>query len=705
MIDKSNSANDPLRVKAEQFVINDAGIASIAPRVDVQALVHELQVHQVQLEMQNEELRRAQMELAESRDRYVELYDFAPVGYITVDSNDLILEANLTAGMMLGLERGKLITKRKFSDFVQRDAQDTWYMHRRSVFKSEGKQTCKLSLKKEDGTNFCGRLVSNYMGEKDGIPARCMIGILDITRQEAAEEALRKSHRKLERRVDDRTFALHDTMEKLEESQESLKTSEARYRKLVESANSVILCRRVDGTITFLNRFGLQFFGYREEEIIGRNIIGTLVPPTSSHGRDLAAMIRDIGRHPEDYTVNENENMHKNGQRFWLAWTNRPIRNEQGDVEEIFSIGTDQTEHRQTEMALAESVEKFRTLAEESSNMIFITQEGKVVYANRCCEKVLGYPPEECYAEDFDLLTLYTPKSAKMIESLYFDPWADMEIEPCGVTVRTKKGKTLEVFLATRSVNYNDRPAILSILTDITPLKRVQKRLEMQQKRLRMLALELTRAREEERRCVAAGLHDEIGQLLAASVHRLELFKKSKAPEEISSLSEELIHLLRHAGDQLRALVFDLSSKTLYDVGVVEAIEELCVYMEKRFGIPITVVKEISGSGTQTKDRRAVLYQAVRELLFNIFKHAQAQRAWVRIIETKADTRIEVRDDGKGFDSSGTLRAMTRKGGFGLFQIREQMKAVGGDLFVTSKPGEGTSIAIEVPKKEGRRAK
>jgi PAS domain S-box-containing protein len=136
---------------------------------------------------------------------------------------------------------------------------------------------------------------------------------------------------------------------------EALKASEAKYRDLVQNANSIILRMDTEGNVTFFNEFAESFFGYSEKEILGKNVVGTIVPETESDGRDLRAMIHDIGRNSERYVNNENENMRKNGERVWIAWTNRPVYDEAGKVVEILCIGNDITPRKKAAEALAKA--------------------------------------------------------------------------------------------------------------------------------------------------------------------------------------------------------------------------------------------------------------------------------------------------------------------------------------------------------------
>lgn len=138
-------------------------------------------------------------------------------------------------------------------------------------------------------------------------------------------------------------------IQQLKDAGHELARREEMYREMVQSANSIILCWDSAGCITFFNRFAQSFFGYNEDEVIGRNVLETIVPPDDASGMDLAALMADICAHPEHYENNENENARKNGERVWIAWTNKPLYDNQGRFVEILSVGNDITRRKQAE--------------------------------------------------------------------------------------------------------------------------------------------------------------------------------------------------------------------------------------------------------------------------------------------------------------------------------------------------------------------
>lgn len=132
-----------------------------------------------------------------------------------------------------------------------------------------------------------------------------------------------------------------------------LRKSEVRYQDLLDSANSIVLRVDTRGMIRFINKFGAAFFGFTPEELTGKNLIGTILPSKSSNGRDLGRMIQDVMQNPEEFEVNVNENMKRDGERVWVAWTNRAIRDTQGRLTEILTIGHDITERKITQNDLS----------------------------------------------------------------------------------------------------------------------------------------------------------------------------------------------------------------------------------------------------------------------------------------------------------------------------------------------------------------
>jgi len=145
----------------------------------------------------------------------------------------------------------------------------------------------------------------------------------------------------------------------------ALLASEREYRELVMLANSIILRWSRDGRITFINEFGQRFFGYTAAELVGRHVVGTIVPEGESTGRDLRPLMERICADPKQFERNVNENVRQSGEHVWIDWTNRVVLDEQGQITEILSIGSDITERKQAEGQVRLLNEQLRGHAEE----------------------------------------------------------------------------------------------------------------------------------------------------------------------------------------------------------------------------------------------------------------------------------------------------------------------------------------------------
>lgn len=185
----------PLRRRAEEKIRADEAQTRETPSPEEAGrLLHELQVHQMELEMQNEELRRAQSELEASRARYFDLYDLAPVGYFTISEQGLILEANLTGAGLLGVGRSDLV-KQPLTRFILPEDQDIYYRHRKQVFETGSPQVYDLRVLRADAAPFWARLETTVAQDADGAPV-CRAVMSDITARKQAEEKLAEVDRR-----------------------------------------------------------------------------------------------------------------------------------------------------------------------------------------------------------------------------------------------------------------------------------------------------------------------------------------------------------------------------------------------------------------------------------------------------------------------------------------------------------------------------
>ncbi len=174
--------------------LSTENIDALSPE-EIRQIIHDLQVHQIELEMQNEELRAMHAELDSARERYFDLYDMAPVGYCTVEK-ELILESNLTAATLLGLDRNALF-KQPLSRYILPDDQDIYYLHRKQLFETGEPQTCDLRMLKKGGSQFWAHLSATRVRDI-GSALVCRIAITDITDVKRAEDALHVKQQQLE---------------------------------------------------------------------------------------------------------------------------------------------------------------------------------------------------------------------------------------------------------------------------------------------------------------------------------------------------------------------------------------------------------------------------------------------------------------------------------------------------------------------------
>jgi PAS domain S-box-containing protein len=273
------------------------------------------------------------------------------------------------------------------------------------------------------------------------------------------------------------------------QTEEALKISEAKYRDLVEAANCIILHWDIDGQVKFINNYGQRFFGFGLNETIDRQTIGKIFP-SAEDKENLQQLLDNIFDHPHDYLLTENENIDKQGKRVWMAWSNRPRWDENGNLVEILSVGTDISERKQTEIALRRSELKFRNLFENSLAGIYCCrfQDGLVLEANQRFVELMGYDSAEEVVEkkhNYDFCA--SPETRhQMIEELR----QHGEVNNFEIKFRRKDG-FIGWGLYSARLNRED-DTLISVITDISDRKQAEMELADSERSLRKQSQALT---------------------------------------------------------------------------------------------------------------------------------------------------------------------------------------------------------------------
>jgi two-component system cell cycle sensor histidine kinase/response regulator CckA len=176
-----------LRKRAEERLQKQSSDLGVLAPKESWLMLHELRVHQIELEMQNEELRRTQIELEASRARYFDLYNLAPVGYMTLSEQGLILEANLTAASLLGVDRSRLV-KKSVTRFIIPEDEDIYYLHRQHLFETGARQVCEIRFRRKDGSQCWTRLEATMVQDAKSKAPTCRVAVSDITENKRLEQ-------------------------------------------------------------------------------------------------------------------------------------------------------------------------------------------------------------------------------------------------------------------------------------------------------------------------------------------------------------------------------------------------------------------------------------------------------------------------------------------------------------------------------------
>jgi PAS domain S-box-containing protein len=439
-----------------------------------------------------------------------------------------------------------------------------------------------------------------------------------------------------------------------------------------------------------------------QAEALRRGYASSLVLPLLDNGKAIGA-VSIYSREPDPFTEDEVKLLAELADDLAYGITAIRLRDA----------------HARAEEALRQSEERYRALVELSPDAIFINRNNRIVFVNPAAlrlfgasmaEQILGRSPFELFHPEYHALVReriqallegrMTPLIEEKIKRL---DGTVVDVEIAGSPFTDMNGVAIQVILRDITARKRAEAALREAHEELehrvqertADLSRAVKTLEMQSEQLRALASELTLAEQRERRRVAVVLHDSVQQLLVGA--RLQLVGLQRVPEEaVSRTAREVEDLINQSLAASRTLTYELSPPMLYEGGLVPALEWLARWTQDKHGLAV----EVSTAGPvklEAEDARILLFQAVRELLFNVVKHAKAQAATVHVDRLGDQIRVLVEDDGVGFDPAQRYAEGGHAGGFGLLSVRERLNLLGGRMEIDSTPGRGSRFTLWAP--------
>jgi PAS domain S-box-containing protein len=729
---------DDLRKKAEARIARQLDRIESGSLQDIPRLLHELRVHQVELEVQNEELRLAQAELETSRSKYAHLYDFAPVAYLTFNKDGVVQEANLTTGGLLGVDT-KALVGRRVSWFVAPEDSAVFHQHMLRTLETGVKQTCQFRLAGREGEERYVQMESLLLEGCDKGQERISAAVIDITSQKSLEKRLLEAERS--------------------------------YRTLAENSPDVIA--RFDSSLRYdyVNTAIELQSGIPRERFLGKTNEQAGMPPqlTALWERAIRKVfesgVRD--RVEFDYAA-------PGGSTSFHAWA-VPEFNEAGEVESVLAIVRDVSDlkrERASLQAILDNAPVAIVVTDGDCRLTMANQLAKETYARPI---PFGQPVEThghlglCYPDGIPYDPLDLPLSRSVFQGEVHENLEMSILRPDGrmralivntAPIKDKTGRIigavgafkditelveqrealrhardgLEVRVRERTadlvqakgmleVEVSERRRAEAILkTHEQELEKLNEQLKLEiekrkafEKGLRLstekiiqehnfrkaLSRQLVELLEKDRRETAMALHDHAGQILTTLKMDLE------AIETKVNQRPALLKLKAAKGKTLELLAFmrdismQLRPSTLDTLGLVASVRNLIDQLQ-----PTTEAKITFHKGDLSKslghDIDIAFYRIIQEALTNALKHAHAGNIFVNLIskDKQKGVLLSIEDDGQGFDHAGGASTAPPSGHFGITIMQERAVLLGGDFRIESQPGKGTVVMVEIPFKQ-----
>lgn len=658
----SKTPNKPSSLRSEAEVQFYFEPPAEAPSRSAEELLHELQVYQIELEMQNETLRKTQLVLEESRDRYVDFYDFAPTGYITLNHNALITEINLTGAKLLGKMRSELVNRR-FANFVAPEYRDRWHQYFMAVLQRNSTRSCELDVRSQTGSLHVQ--LDSLRLQKDHQEPMARITMTDISRLTLAETALHEAEEHL----------------RMLEQREIVQTSLDGYFS-VSVRNGVILD---------VNDAFCHMVGYSRPKLLTMRVSDLEV--NESPERVLAHIETVIKTGHDRF---ESRYRHSMGHLIHVEISASHAELDDG-VNYVFI--RDITARKHSDELLQRSYEEIKDLYNNAACGYHSLDENGIICRINDTELIwLGYTRDEIVGKVRlpDLMTSASRqtfyKSFPKLKSRGFSH--DLEID-----LIRKDGTILNGLINATAIYDPSGNYVMSrsSLTDISKLKQAERQLHE-------LTAHIQDVREEEKTYLAREIHDDLGGTLAAlKIETNQLKFELPDNEKINGRIESMSEMIDSAMAFTRHIITDLRPSIIDDLGLMAALEWQAAEFHRRTGIECRVVcisqnehchKPCKDCKHQLGKTLSInLFRIFQEALTNVSRHSGASRVAAEYRIVDSEVALSVCDNGSGLPDEHTIASTS----YGIRGMRERVEQLGGEIQFCSTPGKGLSVAVNCP--------
>lgn len=471
-----NDRKTMLRRKAEERLKKKYDYVIKKTSQEDSKITHELWVNQIELEMQNEELRKAQNELAQLHHKYVDLFDFSPIGYFVLNNSGIIIEVNLTGTSMVGIER-KFLIQKAFDQCIAKEDKDKFYIIRNEALKSATGKRCELKMiRKNNGTEFIADVIIEPVIDDNNKIISSRVAIINITERKKVEDELSLSKQNLEMRVKEKTADLLEIVKILRGEIEQRKQTELALQKktrdvdaFFSSSINPLVILDSNFKIVRLNQAFADAWEKKISDFEGRNYFEFC---TNEENKRIFQEVV-ITKQPHQTTAMPFifPDRREWGETYW-DWNLVPVLDKAGNVDLLALSLKNVTENIKSQRALEEKEKKYRTLIEVSPDAICVAVTNKIVLANNAAVKILNIKNSKDLIGK-SIWYFVHPDSLKIIkEKLERYRKDQTDTESVEISLIRTDGSLIEAEVTAVPVDYETQKAILIIFQDISLRKR-----------------------------------------------------------------------------------------------------------------------------------------------------------------------------------------------------------------------------------------